>query len=667
MAYEKQTWTNDTSAVLDTRMNHIEQGIYDNSLATDKINPSGTATTTAEIEEGQISDVIGFKSLKLKGQTSQDTTTGYNLLPPGESGTHIVNGLTHTSDGKGTYTLNGTASSTSRQDWAVSPHVIQSTDYLYLGNTEINNGITLALLSDTDTQIMYTGPSVVNRIVSLSSYEGQTINYVRTYSNAQTVSNFQLKPMICDSTSRTTFEQYSGGKASPNPDFPQDVNNVSGYNVIGISNKNLIEYSFKGYNINSQGKFETGGSSLDFDVHIAKVKAGTTYTITPATNVIAYFDEKPTLTSQAYNNSREVITSTNSLTPTRSGYIAMRTATSNTAQLEKGTSATTYIAHQGNEFEINLGKNILDYATNVIENALINTTGLIATTSECTTVWCKVKPNTTYTLSREKGDRIVIGGSNTQPALDLTTTLLKNEGVTEVKNYTFNSGNYQYVAIYISRYTSTRPTWVQVEEGSIATNYAPYFPPIEICKIGTYQDYIFKRNGKWWKHKEVGKVILDGVNYNASTKSGTTANIMYTTNNIPGIKPVANNGTLGNLMTSHFKNTTTDIIYSGDVIGIGQRTNEQISIGVGLSSTLTTLELFNTWLTNNNVDVYYPLATPTDEEITYTPLIRQLDELYNSGLYEVTNISQDNSSEAFILDIEACKNNINGIVEYIRR
>lgn len=60
--------------------------------------------------------------------------------------------------------------------------------------------------------------------------------------------------------------------------------------------------------------------------------------------------------------------------------------------------------------------------------------------------------------------------------------------------------------------------YVQIEKGSEATTYEPHqgkeFPldlgSIELCKIGDYQDYIFKENNKWYKHKVIGKIVFDG-------------------------------------------------------------------------------------------------------------------------------------------------------------
>ena len=62
---------------------------------------------------------------------------------------------------------------------------------------------------------------------------------------------------------------------------------------------------------------------------------------------------------------------------------------------------------------------------------------------------------------------------------------------------------------------------VQLEQGTTATTYEAYksnnYPitlgDIELCKIGNYQDRIYKNNGKWYLEKQVGKIA----SYNGET------------------------------------------------------------------------------------------------------------------------------------------------------
>ena len=65
-----------------------------------------------------------------------------------------------------------------------------------------------------------------------------------------------------------------------------------------------------------------------------------------------------------------------------------------------------------------------------------------------------------------------------------------------------------------------------------------------------------------------------------------------------------------------------------------------MAIGETLESSNTTIALMNTWLSNNNVIVYYPLATPTETQITDATLISQLDAWYNAqSMDDITYIT----------------------------
>ena len=101
MAYTKTQWVNNTTPINDTNLNKIEQGIYDNSLVVDAVtntlNPTDTETyKTAELTEGQITDVIGVNDIIIKGDTSQDGTP----TPSAPVDVNVVSGnnVVYTSD-----------------------------------------------------------------------------------------------------------------------------------------------------------------------------------------------------------------------------------------------------------------------------------------------------------------------------------------------------------------------------------------------------------------------------------------------------------------------------------------------------------------------------------------------------------------------------------------
>lgn len=662
MAYTKTTWNNLSNPPINAdNLNKIEQGIYDNSLATDKINPSGTATTTAEIEEGQINDVIGFKSLKLKGQTSQYTTTGSQLFDinntPSANRQYVINNGFKLTKGTNRTIQISLTNPIPAGTYYISADVTNST---LSGNNKIN----VSFKDANNTDVVGNVTFLTNGAVTTTA-EVKDLYFFIASNEANTATITLDNIMLNSGSTRKDFEKYTGGKASPNPDFPQEVNNVSGYNVVGISNKNLIDGLFR------QGSASTLTDTKNvFSQNNRLFKAGT-YTFStnlPNTMKFAIFGNTqkfPTANAVTYNSTFKNNITQFTFTFSQDLYLGlMITKTDNSAitpndistyhfQIEQGSSATSYTAHQGNNFEINLGKNLFN-KENIIEGKrLTNDPQNQLTDAEgyYTSSFIKVNSNTTYTQNSPLADafhRFAFYSSNSESGY----LSISNE------NTIVTPSECEYVRFsgQINELDTT-----QLEKGAIATSFADYFPPIELCKIGTYADYIYKKDGKWWKHKEVEKITLNGSETpTINTALTNTTRALYS--NILPYKSKAGAGSgICNLLP-YYENWVTDV----EGFYLDSNTTNLV-FRINKSTVGTTITSVNNFLSENNMTVYYILETAIEEEITYAPLIRQLDELYNSGLYDVTNISQDNSSEAFILDLEACKNNINGIVEYIRR
>ena len=166
---------------------------------------------------------------------------------------------------------------------------------------------------------------------------------------------------------------------------------------------------------------------------------------------------------------------------------------------------------------------------------------------------------------------------------------------------------------------------------------------IELCKIGDYQDYIYKENGNWYKYNAVGKLILDGSeNW---LKSSNTNVDRYA---------------LG--INLYLKNTSSLCNYfirgasSNYNIGFWYNNNDvQVLFNFAPYGT-TTINDWKTWLSTHNLILYQPLVTPTSTQITDTTLISQLEALENAVSYEdETNISQTNADLPFVIGVSAIK------------
>ena len=224
------------------------------------------------------------------------------------------------------------------------------------------------------------------------------------------------------------------------------------------------------------------------------------------------------------------------------------------------------------------------------------------------------------------------------------------------RSYTPTVDEYIGFQIYNSQWSEYKGQ-EQIEIGSSASTYEAYngntynidLPSgIELCKIGTYQDYIYKDSDKWYLHKEIGKVVLNGSETDWATRGGGTTYAYSCPNIFDG------NKTLGICSHWQFIQGGASDSQSYECIA-SANTNTSLAIFTNNSS-LDTLANLKTWLGTNQPIVYYALATPTNTEITDTTLINQLEELYIAKSKEdQTNISQINNDLGFIISASALK------------
>lgn len=165
---------------------------------------------------------------------------------------------------------------------------------------------------------------------------------------------------------------------------------------------------------------------------------------------------------------------------------------------------------------------------------------------------------------------------------------------------------------------------------------------IELCKIGDYQDYIYKDNDKWYLHKEIGKVVLNGSeSWAYDSPRARFFSTIYSTDTM----------LRGQGLCNYYK--YGDSVRKGCFdINFDKKTLYMFNP----DSSITTSIAFKTWLGTNKPIVYYVLVTPTTTEITDTTLQQQLNALEKARSYNSqTNISQENNDKPFILDVTALK------------
>lgn len=485
-------------------------------------------------------DITDFK---LKGETSQQTYSGKNLLNfIGQSNGGVTGTITNGS----TITVTGNATvSTGVNVASLEPTIPAGTYTLTIDHaaTHVIN-FTINTSGGNVAFRLAAGETSVTKTLASASTSGQVFWAVTNGTSYNETFKLQL---VAGSTADYNFEPYVGGVPAPNPDYPQAVQTVTGENILTISD---------------------------------------------------------------------------------------------------GTNTQSY--------EVNLGKNLFDKDNANIFNGYLGSSGIVEA-ANARAVYIPVVAGQTYTFSRANSTSQVndpyyafianepvgggqyLEGRHAVGQHDLTFTGTAPAGSKYLIFYFAWNPSAETLATILSTY--------QIELGSQATSYAAYFTPIELCKIGDYQDSIYKSGGKWYVRKAVNKTTLTGSLYWGSDAVGryyTNTILDYAgSNNIPfsshfvGYTNVSSMGNVPARTVAFNQDNATPRFYIGNY-------------GIWANS-----DALKTWLNSNLPTVYYVLATPTDTEITNEALIAQLDNVASAPLYTgVNNITTITPNEQGTLEIK---------------
>lgn len=445
---------------------------------------------------------------------------------------------------------------------------------------------------------------------------------------------------------------------TPTPDAPQAVNTVTGEQTVKIEGKNLYSDTWENGGISAS----TGANNSDANirtVNYVPVLASTTYTASCDTGTriaIRFYNSAGTYLSAGTTSSTNTNTFTTPANTARVRFVVIgASGTTPNFQLELGSTATDYEQYQGQTLPVNLGKNLLNPTelpktqvgvTGTYQDGIFSLSGTASVASNF-----YILPYATGIAHLEAGESLTyyierVSGSvkvrfltyfvpDDGSTMDTTWRVDLDAGAssnTVVKTAT-KAGTVQYVQFFLeSGVTYDSQVKILVQRGNIANpTWSPYFTPIELAKIGTYQDRIYKDEGKWYIEKQVGKVTLDGSNDGTWTvQNSGTANFFYVFSSIP--QYAVANGSISNYFTR------VNISSSDTNIGFTPINNTTIRFRPNFAE--KSLADWKTWLSTHNTTVYYALATPTTTEITNSELVGQLERLQHAHTYaDTTNFS----------------------------
>ena len=507
-----------------------------------------------------------------------------------------------------------------------------------------------------------------------SSVEGDLFSYLLANEGNGSYVNYTGETINVDNSVKARMKNWNlGGNTSqegtPTPTTPQDIHVVKGENnVIENIGKNLFyPYTFSQNNsgvsfVTKEGYIEANGKALndaysmysnDAQDKLITLEAGT-YCISGATNLV--------LLDVIRSNGQAIITTTSSQTyavftlfETTKIFIRARVLKDNEVdnvkiypQLETGNTPTEYEKYKGKNYKVSLSsKNLVDTPDREFSktyNSQYSVQSIVLNNV------VKLEANKQYTFQfKIKSDNASI----------FNKIYLYSTGFTTIKELTFYEKTTKQFVKKTATFTLNEDAEltrigfqnadidtfyfkdVEIEIGNEATPYVPYLN-IELCKIGDYQDRIYKSNDKWYLEKNIEKITLNG------SESWSIANAT------DGKRYVCNDNSIFTIPTS--QSALPNIYCDKFISESANSTNNSINgIGIGSSGKLViyydlykneeNTSNFKSWLSQNNLTIYGSLITPIITEITNEILLSQLNELAKAksfnGQTNITQISED--------------------------
>ena len=719
----KLTYLNDTKGLLKEAINDVGGELTDESIfrsyaeALNGVYDNLPKITPPASNELYFQALRGRMDKTFRGNTSQYSTTGKNLLKNILT-SQTKSGITFTVYEDGTVEANGKATANSNVD--INSFLFEANkNYFISGCPEGGSDTTYRIHTTLNGSIV--GDNDYGQ-GALRNFETDTTLDVRiSVRSGATVNNLIFKPMIIEGTQLTDYEPYTGGKASPNPDYPQDIQVVHGkqyvkfrdtlpkeYTRVDYIESSGTQYIDTGYKPNSNTKYdldalikstgttkylisarETTGNRYKNTIYIysdRKISAsyGTNYnntsnyytantkknfkldknlfyvdnellwtfeeeTFTNSLNCIlfacntvdgggiSYYSDMQLYACKIYDNDvlvRDFIPCYRN----SDNEVGLYDLVNGVFYTNQGTGTFTYGSEISNTYELNLkSKNLLD--ENLLEPGSINeSTGKnnndsgVLNTRVRTKDFIPVESNQSYTLSciLPSSNWLIFYFYDENKAFINSKANNSSTGI-----YTRTTpSNCKYIRIVVASKSATN---IQLEQGSTATTYEPYFD-YELCKINTSEDSIYKnkQDGKWYLEQQNEKAILDGTQTidSINTSSTNTTRVGFKTlfqNTAKGGETSAKSAVCNRL---NYRN-----VWGADQNGFYSPTNSKnLYIRILKSIIGTTESTINTWLSSNNLIIYAELVEPVITEITSPTLISQLEAIEAQRSVDGTNV-----------------------------
>ncbi len=655
------------------------------------------------------------------GQIEQESTHGYNLLDVYnnmDGGT--ASGLTYKINVDGIVSITGTATNYSGK---YSKGGFNSTTPILTLKANHTYRILLEVANNTGSVRFYMGPTGQNPYYISNITTNGVFTQDYTISEDVTITQFSfiggqvnnvqnncvMKVALIDITNKeyNVWEQYTGGQASPNPSYPQEIEVVRGKNrwggINGFNEQNKAITNENGtITVNLNNDIVTSMTTLQaVRSNSTKILKADTYTFSvvelPENMICEIVKVNNPTSGTVFKTLRNgKLDTTFTITEDMEYFIRIQISIATTYQgtikpmIEPGSTATSYLPY--NTIEVVergknwfTGENILDNTivgvsrrfdkSELILNGTSTGNGVIIGNNKIITL-----PKGTYTFKLS-----LLSGTYDRNGKDLAFYIRNSENY--INGNHANSGlSFYDIITYPNKkvnFTLEEQTDIylvsningdgfvfndvkigfQIESGDTYSDYEPYQTPqtyqlslgeYEFARIGNYADELLYDvdEDKVYKNEKIKEITINS-SYRTNAKS-TGTNAYYISTNINN---ALNDNAIALAYSNMFRpcsfndrNGAPDSVMSQNG-SITLRTRNNTNLDWSSNSKA------DTWLNANLPLVCYVLATPVLTELTDTTLKQQVKNWYYSQSFNDTTIIESNGDLPMIIKVRSLKGN----------
>ena len=584
------------------------------------------------------------RDLQLYGYSKQIQTTGAQILDASKIPASL-NGITTTIDDDGYIVLNGT--STNIVFLPIPVSLGSGTQvYVSAGNPTADSNVFVRLSAASGEIIAGDLSLTIANATDAWTISKAATQFIIRVSMGVTLTNFRLRPMLSLGSSPLPWEPYSGGVASPSPDWPQPIHSVA--DEVNLLNENLFEYTagdeFKFIHVQTDAKSVTASSN------ISRQPGGSAYIYLASGNISS--------TDGVSTSNNGVYSGRNVTVKPSDGYVTILYTLNNKilvdfsdycVMVNAGDVALPWRPYGHNVMVESQGEQLIDLPKNFASSyGGISLKGLsdgsflyIGTASERDiNIWMAGGWASTDSVvnlrsgeySAPKSEALFYNDSTFLNENDIITVPDGGMDITGIRAPSAVTGTNYNKIIYpmLNRGSTPLPWQPYVAPSSALITLTDSLRGIPVDSGGNYTDesgqqwiadYIYRRqtDGKWMLWRNCGEAEYDGSEDEAWTLSSNLAGRYITS--------IENATTYANALSDNFINIKTS-----DWEKLGGFVIEDLAGHSYFNTQISTLEAWKAWLSANPQNVVYQLATPTIEELP-EDVQAELNGLYTYNLH----------------------------------